>query len=128
MKKQYTPEFKAKVKGCTLLEREPKEELVAAPFEQRLAEAIQLHDEALTGNEDALWEANRVIERLRPLSGPCDSGRVSWKRTGATCRTRRDPMERRKWARCGLKLLHKAAGCSPQDHTIRMLRDNIAFR
>jgi hypothetical protein len=47
------------------MDRDPKAELIAAPFEQRLAEAIQLHEEALAGNEDALWEANRVIERLR---------------------------------------------------------------
>jgi hypothetical protein len=118
-----------RIHSAPTLDHEPKAELVAAPFEQRLAEAIQLHEEALAGNEDALWEANRVIERLRlDYPGHAIADAYHGSVLVLLARTRRDPMERRKWASRGRKLLHKAAACSPQDRTIRMLRDNIASR
>lgn len=117
------------IPSTPLLDDEPKAELMEAPFEQRLAEAVQLYEEAAAGNVDALWEANRVIERLRldyPGNAIADAyhGGVQV----LLARTMRNPMERRKWARRGLKLFHQAAATSPQDHTIRMLRDTIASR
>jgi hypothetical protein len=118
-----------RIHSAPMLDDEPEAELIAASFEQRLAEAIQLHEEAVAGNADALWEANRVIERFRlDYPGHAIADAYHGSVLVLLARTMRDPMERRKWARRGRKLLHEAAASSPQDHTIRMLRDTIASR
>ncbi len=117
------------VHSAPMLDDEQEPELIAAPFEQRLAEAVRHHEEAVAGNRDAVREANRVIGRLRldhPGHPIVDAYHGSV--MVLLARTMHDPMERRKWTRRGLKLLHEAAASSPQDRTIRMLRDTIASR
>ncbi|MFD0620216.1 hypothetical protein ACFQZR_22350 [Paenibacillus sp. GCM10027629] len=83
-----------RIESAPILDDEPEAELITAPFEQRLAETIQLHEEAVAGNADALWEAKSCDRMIASgLSGPSDSGRVSWKRIGAAGRNVERPNE-----------------------------------
>lgn len=117
------------IHSVPMLDDEPKEALIAAPFEQRLAEAIQLHDEAMAGNADTVRIANLIFERLRldhPGHAIADAYHGSVMVLLAMDMD--NPIERKERARSGLMLLDEAVASSPQDRTIRMLRVTSASR
>jgi len=82
-----------RIESAPMLDDEPEAELIAAPFEQRLAETIQLHEEAVAGNAGPLGSESCDRMIASGLSGPSDSRRVSWKRIGAAGRNVERPNE-----------------------------------
>jgi hypothetical protein len=114
------------IHSLPMLDDEPETAFIADPFEQRLAEAIQLHDEAMSGNVDTVRKANLIFERLRqdhPGHAIADAYHGSI--MVLLAKDMHNSMERRECTRGGLKLLDKAVASSPQDHTIRLLRVTI---
>ncbi|MCD9026457.1 hypothetical protein [Cohnella silvisoli] len=109
-------------------ERVPNESDQAV-FEQRLAAAVDLHNEGLGGSTKAVWEAHRVFEKLRtdypgqPIADAFHGSIMS-----LIARDESNPMIRFQWVRRGLKLLDGAVASTPSDNRIRMLRGNIAYR
>ncbi|RKP56226.1 hypothetical protein D7Z26_06190 [Cohnella endophytica] len=98
-------------------------------FEQRLAEAVDLHNEGLGGSTSAVWKANDKLEKLRndfpdqPIAGAFHGSIMT-----LIARDESSPITRFQWANRGLKLLDEAVASAPADIKIRMLRGNIAYR
>jgi tetratricopeptide (TPR) repeat protein len=119
---------KSSVQANEVSKRVPNESNQAV-FEQRLAEAVDLHNEGLGGNTDAVWEANSVFEKLRkdfpsqPIAAAFHGSIMS-----LIARDESNPMTRFQWANRGLKLLDEAVASAPSDNRIRMLRGSIANR
>ncbi|MFC5700518.1 hypothetical protein ACFPVX_04410 [Cohnella faecalis] len=96
--------------------------------EQRLARAIDLHNEGVAGNAEAVKEADREFERLRrdcPGNPVADAFHGSVK--AMLARDETDLEERFLKAIDGLSLLDEAVAASPQDVTIRILRGKVAY-
>jgi hypothetical protein len=98
-------------------------------FEQRFAVAVELHNDALAGNTDAVWKAHSVFESLRsdhpghPIADAFHGSVMSF-----IARDESNSITRVQWANRGLKLLDEATASAPSDWRIRMLRGNIAYR
>lgn len=98
-------------------------------FEERLAEAIDLHNEAVAGKKEAVWKAHQEFERLRldhpghPVADAFHGSVMS-----LIARDESNPMTRLQWANRSLKLLDEAVDADPANSRIRRLRGNIAFR
>lgn len=102
---------------------EPVAQLIANPFEHKLAEAAQLHDDVLTGQTERIQEAYRLFERLRKEY----PGRAIFKAYHGSivmllANAEDNASERRKLTNRGLKLLDEAAKASPQEAAILQLR------
>jgi tetratricopeptide (TPR) repeat protein len=107
----------------------PENKPNTASFEQRLAEAINLHNEGVAGNTGSVWEASRVLEELRvdhpdrPIADAFLGSVMS-----LIARDETNPLTRFQWVQRGLKLLDDAVASDPSDSRIRMLRGNVAYR
>jgi len=99
-----------------------------ASFIERLDEAVNLHRAGITGDANAVEEANRLLEQLRldypgrPLADAYHGSAMI-----LTARDKTKVMEKLKWARRGLKLLDDAAAADSQDTMIRLLRGKAAY-
>ncbi|MFM9281226.1 hypothetical protein [Paenibacillus jiagnxiensis] len=98
-------------------------------FEQRFAKAVELHNEAVRGNTDAVWKAHHEFESLRtdhpghPLADAFHGSVMS-----LIARDESNPLTRFQWANRSLKLLDESVASAPTESRIRKLRGNIAFR
>jgi len=100
-----------------------------AVFEQRLAEAVDLHNEGLGGDTNAVWEAHSKFEKLRkdfpnqPIAAAFHGSIMT-----LIARDESSPTTRFQWANRGLELLDEAVASARTDIKIRMLRGSIAYR
>jgi hypothetical protein len=105
------------------VEDEQVMELKADPFEQILAEAVQLHEEVITGKKDRIQEAYRLFEQLRKDY----PGQPIFKAYHGSiiillAKAEENSVEKQKLTKRGLRLLEEAVNASSQDSNILELR------
>lgn len=104
------------------VEVDPVVELIADPFEQKIADAVQLHEEVLAGQTDRIQEAYRLFERLRK-DYPDQAIFKAYHGSIVMFLAKEEDnaIEKRKLTKRALRLLNEAVEASPQDAAILTL-------
>ncbi|MFC5529813.1 tetratricopeptide repeat protein [Cohnella yongneupensis] len=98
-------------------------------FDERLDKIKSLYIEGAKGSATAVQEANQLSERLR-LDYP-DNPHVKAYHGSIMiliARDKKNPLEKLRWSKNGLKLLDKAVAAAPNDSQVRYLRGRSAFK